>query len=31
MVTEPSVDEELVPKSEDDTGNQEILMDQVFF
>ena len=31
MVTEPSVDEELVPKNEDDNGNQEILMDQVFF
>merc|ERR550532_2355079 len=29
MVTEPSVDEELVPKNEDDNGNQEILMDQV--
>ena len=31
MVTEPSVDEELVPKNEDENGNQEILMDQVFF
>ena len=30
MVTEPSVDEELVPKNEDENGNQEILMDQVF-
>merc|ERR1719447_619638 len=29
MVTEPSIDEELVPKSEDVNGNQEILMDQV--
>ena len=31
MVTEPSVDEELVPKNEDENGNQEILMDQVFY
>ena len=31
MVTEPSVDEELVPKNEDDNGNQEILMDQVLY
>ena len=30
MVTEPSIDEELVPKNEDVNGNQEILMDQVF-
>ena len=29
MVTEPSVDEELVPKNEEVNGNQEILMDQV--
>ena len=31
MVTEPSIDEELVPKNEDENGNQEILMDQVFY
>ena len=30
MVTEPSVDEELVPKNEEVNGNQEILMDQVY-
>ena len=30
-MTEPSIDEELVPKSEDLNGNQEILMDQVLW